>query len=151
MLTSFVICWHRDQFLCNKEMSKKSEKSMKIVYVEEENLHIFWTTWRILMKFSETMWLMIILKVTKKPGFLLSLKNAFFFFLEKPQEESNWTPSLFWVKTKQKLFVLLMGKWYVRLSKWDQNSEFSVSSNFSLARFLVNESWWFKISKCRQG
>ena len=34
------------------------------------------------MKFSEKMWLMILLKVTKKQGFALSLENI---FLEKPQ------------------------------------------------------------------
>ena len=33
------------------------------------------------------MWLMIILKFTKKHGFMLSIENT---FLEKPQGESNW-------------------------------------------------------------
>ena len=60
---------------------------MKIVSIEGESLHIFWTTWGISMKFSERKWLMIILKVTKKQGFTLSLESA---FLEKPQ--SNWPP-----------------------------------------------------------
>lgn len=36
------------------------------------------------------------------------------------------------------MFLLLMEK-YVRMSKLDQNLEFSVSSNKELARFLVNE------------
>ena len=44
----------------------KSKKLMKIVDIEEENLHIFWASWRISMKFSEKMRLMIILLVTKK-------------------------------------------------------------------------------------
>ena len=38
------------------------------------------------MKFSETIWLMIILKVTKTQGFTLSLEDT---FSEKPQEGSN--------------------------------------------------------------
>ena len=38
---------------------------MKTVNIGGENLYIFWTTWRICMKFSGKMWLMIILKVTK--------------------------------------------------------------------------------------
>ena len=41
--------------------------------IEGENLHIFWTTWRIWTKFSEEMWL-----VTKKTGLhLLSWKQIF--------------------------------------------------------------------------
>ena len=39
------------------------------------------------MKFSEKMCLKIILKVTKKQGFSLSLEDTVF---EKPQSESNW-------------------------------------------------------------
>ena len=48
---------------------------MKIVNIEEENLHIFWTTW--VTKFSGKMLLIIILKVTKNWGFTLFLQNAF--------------------------------------------------------------------------
>ena len=47
-------------------MPKKSEKLMKIVNTDGENLYIFWTAWGISMKFSGKMWLSIILKVTKK-------------------------------------------------------------------------------------
>ena len=51
------------------------------------------------MKFSEYMLLMIILKVTKKQGFNLSLENT---LLEKPQEWVKLnplpSPSLFTVK-----------------------------------------------------
>ena len=54
---------------------KKSEKSMKIV-----------TTRAIAMKFSGKTWLIIILKVTKKKGFTLSLENK---YMEKTQEGSN--------------------------------------------------------------
>ena len=39
------------------------------------------------MKFSGKMSLMIVLKVTKKQSFTLSLEDT---FLEKPQRESNW-------------------------------------------------------------
>ena len=45
---------------------KKSENSMKIVNAEGEKLHIFGTTRGISMKFSGKMFLMIILKITKK-------------------------------------------------------------------------------------
>ena len=43
-------------------------KMMKIANIGEENLHIFWATWAISMKFSGKMWTLIILKVTKKPA-----------------------------------------------------------------------------------
>ena len=66
---------------------KKSEYLVKIVNLEVENLHMFWTNWEISRKFSGKMWLMIILKVAKKQDFTLSLKST---FLEKPQEGSNW-------------------------------------------------------------
>ena len=52
---------------------------MKIINIDEENLHIFWIT---SVKRSVKMWLMIILKVTKYQGFTVSLKDA---FLKKPQ------------------------------------------------------------------
>ena len=45
---------------------KKSENSMKIVNIEGEKLHIFGTTQGISMKFSGKIFLMIILKITKK-------------------------------------------------------------------------------------
>ena len=47
------------------------------------------------MKFSGKMWLTIILRVTKKQGFTLSLEDAFF---EKLQGVLNWLPSRFRVK-----------------------------------------------------
>ena len=61
---------------------KNSEKSTKIVNIEGEILHMFWTTWGMSMRFSGKMRLMIILKVTKKHGFSLSLENTFW---EKPR------------------------------------------------------------------
>ena len=60
---------------------KKRWKLMKTTSIDRKRLHIFWTTWGISMKFSEKMWLTVILKITRKQGFALS----FFTFFEKPQ------------------------------------------------------------------
>ena len=57
---------------------KKSKKLMKIVNIDRENYHIFWTTWRISMNFSGKMWLTTVLKFTKKQGFTLSLEDQLF-------------------------------------------------------------------------
>ena len=57
--------------------------------------HIFWTTWVISMKFLGKIWHMIILKVAKNQGFILSLEDTLF---EKPQGDSNWPPTRFRVK-----------------------------------------------------
>ena len=69
MLTSLVYL--------QKGSIKKSKYFMKITDTDEENLHIFQTTCRILMKFSENvlneMHLMILLKVIKSHGFTISL------------------------------------------------------------------------------
>ena len=48
-------------------------------------------TWETSMRFSGKMWLMIILKTTKKKkkSFTFSLKGTFF---GKPQGRSNWPP-----------------------------------------------------------
>ena len=51
---------------------KKYKKSLKIVNIEGENLHIFGATSGISMKSSGKAWLMITLKVTKSQGFTLS-------------------------------------------------------------------------------
>ena len=62
---------------------------MKRANIDGENLHIFWTTWGILMMtFSGKMWLMIILKLKLKKK-LLSLKNIFW---EKPGGECQTEP-----------------------------------------------------------
>ena len=63
MLTLSVMCW-RHSFLCNKKMSK-NQKNQRKVNIDGENLHLFWTTGGISMKFLGKMWLMIISKVTK--------------------------------------------------------------------------------------
>ena len=55
-------------------MSKKSEL-MKIVNFDRENLHIFWTTWGILLKVSGKMWLMLILSHKKTGLQLLSRRH----------------------------------------------------------------------------
>ena len=44
-------------------------KSVKIAKIDREILRNFWTTWEISMKLLGKMWLMIIRKVTKNPGF----------------------------------------------------------------------------------
>ena len=90
MLSLPVISW-RHLFLCNKVMSKNPNnqgKLMKIANIDREILHILWTTWGISMKFSGKMWLMIILKVTKNQGFIVSLEDTFF---EKPHGGVNLT------------------------------------------------------------
>ena len=51
---------------------------MKIVNIDIEFLHIFWTTSGNSRKFSGKMCFKIILKVTKNQGFTLSLENTFF-------------------------------------------------------------------------
>ena len=68
----------------------KKKKEKKIGNIDREILQIFWTTWGISMRFSGKMWLMIILKVTKK-GFIFSFEETYF---EKPQGgESKWPRS----------------------------------------------------------
>ena len=64
---------------CNKEMLLKcTKKLLKIVNIDEENLHIFQRTGVMSMKFSGKTNVMIILKVTKKENFnlYLSLENT---------------------------------------------------------------------------
>ena len=69
---------------------KKPEKLMKIVNIDGENLHIFWTTRGISMKFPGKLWLIIILKVSKNQGFIFSLEDT---FLKKlPEGGSTWPP-----------------------------------------------------------
>ena len=65
---------------------KRSNKFISIVNIEEETLHVFWTTWGIQMKRSGKMWLMIILKFTKNHSFTISQENTFF---KKQQGGSN--------------------------------------------------------------
>ena len=69
---------------------------MKIIKIDGENYHIFWTTLGIFMKFLGNMWLIITLKVTKNQGFALSLVDT---FLEKQQGvQTDPAPSLLRVK-----------------------------------------------------
>ena len=92
LLTSSVTCDAISFFAIRKcqKIRKIDEKSYPI---DGENLHIFWTTWRILM-----MTFMIILKLKlnkntkKKQGLILSLKNT---FLEKPGGECQTEPQAF--------------------------------------------------------
>ena len=70
MLMSLVSLYQRNL--------KKSEKLMKIVNIDEENLHVFWMIWENSKKFSGKMWLMLILKVTKKQRFTSSLEISLY-------------------------------------------------------------------------
>ena len=51
---------------------------MKIADIDREFLHIFWTIWGNLMKFSGKMCFKIILKVTKNQVSTLSIEDTFF-------------------------------------------------------------------------
>ena len=75
MLTSSVICDVMSVFATRK-CQKKKKKLVKLVNIEEENIHIFRGTWGILMKFSGKMCLMIILKVRENKDFTLSVENT---------------------------------------------------------------------------
>ena len=68
MLTSSAISWIIISFVTRKyqKTQKKWWKSMKIANIDKESLHIFWMNWGFSLKFSGKMWLIIILKVTKK-------------------------------------------------------------------------------------
>ena len=71
---------------------KKYKKVTELLNIDEENLHIFWTTGGILIKIWGKIWLMILLKGTRKHGFILSPEDTFF---EKLMEEVKLTPSAF--------------------------------------------------------
>ena len=76
------------------------KKKKKMVNIEEEHFHIFWTTARVSMKYLGKTWIMIILEATKKTGlhplstkqneegFLYSLKTS-------GNLRSNWPPQSF--------------------------------------------------------
>ena len=50
---------------------------MKIVYTEEQNLHISWITWGFSIKFSEKNITYGNIKCHRKKGFTLGLENTF--------------------------------------------------------------------------
>ena len=88
-------CWYHLLYadVISFSITRKCQKIRKIdENFGKENLHIFWMTGGLSMKFSGKVWLMTILKVTKKQGFTLSPKNA---FLEKPRGEVKLTPEAF--------------------------------------------------------
>ena len=62
---------------------------MKIANIDREILHNIWTTWRISMKPSGKMYLLIILKVTKNQGFIVCLEDTIF---KKPQGGWQFNP-----------------------------------------------------------
>ena len=68
MLTLSVISWIIIFFVTRKyqKTQKKWWKSMKIANIDKESPHIFWMNWGFSIKFSGKMWLITILKVTKK-------------------------------------------------------------------------------------
>ena len=57
---------------------KKIRKIDENINIDGVNLHISWTTWEILMKFSGKMWLIIILEGTKNQG-LHTLSRRYIF------------------------------------------------------------------------
>ena len=64
--TADIICYMLTSLIVLLQGNvKKSKKSIKIVNIVRENVHIFWTTWGNSMKYLGKTWLMIILKVTK--------------------------------------------------------------------------------------
>ena len=79
---------------------KNSEKLMKIVNIEGENLHIFRTTWGSSMKFSGKMRFIIILKV-RNSSVSPSLHKTRFW--KNSHRGSNWSPNLSRVKTPEYL------------------------------------------------
>ena len=57
-----VVCYMLTSLVSLKQGNiEKSEQLARIVNIEEENPHIFWTSWVMLIKFSGKMWLIIIL------------------------------------------------------------------------------------------
>ena len=73
-------------YLQQGNIKKKKKKMMKIVHIGKESLQIFLATLGILTKFPGKMCLMILLKVSERQGFALSLENS---VLIKPQAWSN--------------------------------------------------------------
>ena len=84
MLASSVSLWQQNV--------EKSEKLMNKINIEEENLHILWTTWGISTNFSEKMRLMII---SQKIGLHPVSEKCIF---GKTTEGVKLTPSYFRVK-----------------------------------------------------
>ena len=74
-------CWHRllQAAVISFFVTRKLRKITEIANTDRESLHMFWTIWRILMKFSGKLWLMIISKVTKSQGFTLFLQDGWIF------------------------------------------------------------------------
>ena len=78
-------CWHHLLYavICTlvylqQGNVKKSKNLMKVVNINEENCHIFRTTWRNSVKFSRKMCLIMIILKHKKPGlYPFSKKHSF--------------------------------------------------------------------------
>ena len=93
--------------------------TMKIANIDRKSLHIFRATWEISMKFSGKMWFVIILKVSKRQGFTLSLEDTFWV---KPHEIEGvgvkcpppplpYPPSLFRVNKQWKMHKNIKLNW----------------------------------------
>ena len=68
MMTWSVINWAISFFVTRKcqKIEKNQWKPMKKANIDREIIHIFSTTWAISVEFSGKVWLMMILKATKK-------------------------------------------------------------------------------------
>ena len=62
---------------------------MKVVNIDEENLHVFRKTWGISIKVSEKYVSYDNIKIHKKQGVTPYIENK---VLEKPQGWSHWNP-----------------------------------------------------------
>ena len=96
-----IICFMLTTLVSLKKGNvKNSEKLMKIVNIEGENLHISRTTWGSSMKFSGKMRFIVILKV-RNSSVSPSLHKTRFW--KNSQRGSNWSPNLSRVKTPEYL------------------------------------------------
>ena len=73
---------------------------MKTGNTEEENNHIFQATWRIMMRFSGKIWLIITVKVTKKQVcnfifYVFDMLFPYLFFVQKTPK--NCTDLDLWI------------------------------------------------------
>ena len=111
-----IICYALTSLVSMQQRNvKKSQKSLKIVNIEGENVHVFWTTSGIAMKFSGNTWLRIILKVKSKQDFSLSLSLSLSLSRKHifGKNQRGWcvkltVPNLFRVNIRQSLQIKLL-------------------------------------------
>ena len=80
---------------------------------DEENNHIFWTSWGISVKFSGKILLMIILKVIKNQGFTLFLEDTYSGKSQRRGQIDSLPPS----RLKVKKFFGCQELWRCRSSR----------------------------------